>query len=58
MKRLWDISPPVHAGSPVFPGEPLTVRMWRTDDGSARFTTQGGDDRVVIDNGRVTFDPA
>ncbi len=44
--------------SPVFPGEPLTVRMWRTDDGSARFTTQGGDDRVVIDNGRVTFDPA
>ncbi|MGQ3227212.1 MAG: kynurenine formamidase, partial [Hydrogenophaga sp.] len=21
MKQLWDISPPVHAGAPVFPGD-------------------------------------
>ncbi len=37
--------------SPVMPGETLTVRMWRTDDG-ALFRTHGGDDRVVLDAGR------
>ena len=36
--------------SPVMPGEALTVRTWRVDDGSAVFTTSVGD-RVVIDQG-------
>jgi arylformamidase len=26
--RLWDISPPVHAGSPVFPGDAPFVTRW------------------------------
>lgn len=41
--------------SPVFPGEVLTVRMWQTGDGEAVFRTHGGDDRIVIDAGRVTI---
>lgn len=41
--------------SPVFPGEALTVKIWRTDDGEAVFRTHGGDDRVVIDAGRATY---
>lgn len=41
--------------SPVMPGETLTVRMWRTDDGAV-FRTHGSDDRVVLDAGR--FSPA
>ena len=28
MKRLWDISPPVHAGSPVFPGDTVYSQRW------------------------------
>ena len=28
MKRLWDISPPVHAGSPVFPGDTEYQQRW------------------------------
>jgi len=28
MKRLWDISPPVHAGSPVFPGDAPYHQTW------------------------------
>ena len=27
-RRLWDISPPVHAGSPVFPGDAPFQRVW------------------------------
>jgi arylformamidase len=27
-RRLWDISPPVHPGSPVFPGDAPFVREW------------------------------
>ena len=27
-RRLWDISPPVHAGSPVFPGDTPFVQTW------------------------------
>ena len=27
-RRLWDISPPVHAGSPVFPGDAHYVQRW------------------------------
>jgi arylformamidase len=26
--RLWDISPPVHAGSPVFPGDAACSSVW------------------------------
>ena len=28
MKRLWDISPPVHAASPVFPGDAAYAQQW------------------------------
>jgi arylformamidase len=28
MPRLWDISPPVHAGSPVFPGDTPFAQAW------------------------------
>lgn len=28
MKKLWDISPPVHAGSPVFPGDTAYRQQW------------------------------
>lgn len=41
--------------APVFPGESLTVRVWRTDSGSAVFTTSVAD-RTVIDQGLVRFE--
>ena len=42
--------------SPVYPGESLTVRIWLgPDGGSAVFQTFGGDGRVVLDAGQVTF---
>ncbi len=42
--------------APVFPGESLTVQMWRTGDGEAAYRTLADTDgRVVIDNGRCTF---
>ena len=28
MKKLWDISPPVHARSPVFPGDTAYSQQW------------------------------
>ncbi|MCU0926291.1 MAG: arylformamidase [Hydrogenophaga sp.] len=28
MKKLWDISPPVHAASPVFPGDTAYTQQW------------------------------
>lgn len=28
MKKLWDISPPVHAASPVFPGDTAYSQQW------------------------------
>ena len=28
MQTLWDISPPVHAGSPVFPGDTAYQQQW------------------------------
>ena len=40
--------------SPVLPGDALTVRVWRTGDGEAVFTTSVGD-RVVIDQGLARF---
>jgi len=42
--------------SPVFPGETLTVDVWRTGDGEAVFQTKGGDGRVVLDKGTCTFE--
>jgi acyl dehydratase len=42
--------------SPVFPGEALTVRMWREGEGEALFQTVGPDGRVVLDAGSVGFD--
>jgi acyl dehydratase len=41
--------------SPVMPGEALTVNVWEDGDGSAVFQTLGGDGRIVIDAGRVTY---
>ena len=41
--------------SPVFPGEELTINVWRTDDGSALFQTEGGDGRVVLDAGTCSY---
>jgi arylformamidase len=28
MKKLWDISPPIHAASPVFPGDTAYSQQW------------------------------
>jgi hypothetical protein len=39
----------------VFPGEALTVRVWRTGEGEAVFQTVGPDGRVVLDAGTATF---
>ena len=33
MKRLWDISPPVHADSPVFPGDTPYSQQWSAQIG-------------------------
>lgn len=44
--------------SPVMPGEELTVQVWRTGDGDAVYRTLASGDRVVLDSGAVTFDPA
>ena len=41
--------------SPVYPGDELTVSMWRTDDGEAVFTTRTQTGQVVITEGRATF---
>ncbi len=41
--------------APVFPGEDITVEIWRTGDGTAVHRTLGGDGRVVIDAGGCTF---
>jgi acyl dehydratase len=42
--------------SPVFPGEALTVRMWREGGDQALFQTVGPDGRVVLDTGSVGFE--
>lgn len=33
MSRLWDISPPVHAGTPVFPGDTAYAQRWSAQIG-------------------------
>ncbi|MEZ5646821.1 MAG: cyclase family protein [Burkholderiaceae bacterium] len=33
MKKLWDISPPVHAGAPVFPGDTAYHQQWSASIG-------------------------
>jgi acyl dehydratase len=43
--------------SPVLPGERLTVRMWDTGAGEALFQTTGDDGRVVLDGGKLTYQP-
>ncbi|MBU6215679.1 MAG: MaoC family dehydratase N-terminal domain-containing protein [Acidobacteria bacterium] len=40
--------------SPVFPGESLTVQIWRTASDEAVYRTLGADGRVVIDAGTAT----
>ncbi len=45
----------VRFAAPVLPGDELTVRMWRTGEGEAVFTTSVGD-RVVIDQGLLRHD--
>jgi acyl dehydratase len=43
---------------PVLPGEPLTVSIWRAEDGAtALFQTTRKDGTVVIDRGRMQFRP-
>ena len=41
--------------SPVFPGDELTISMWRTGDGEAIFQTRRPGDVVVLDNGLCRF---
>ena len=41
--------------SPVYPGDELTVSMWRTGDGEAVFTTRAQNGQVVITEGRATY---
>ena len=41
----------------MLPGESLTVRAWETGDGEATFQTTGDDGRVVLDAGKLTYDP-
>jgi acyl dehydratase len=42
--------------SPVFPGEPLTVSIWRGDEASATFRTARADGTVVLDRGVLRGD--
>lgn len=55
--RLTSMS--VRFTAPVFPGEVLTTRIWRTGHQNALFRTlahRGGDEpRVVLDGGQVSF---
>jgi acyl dehydratase len=40
---------------PVFPGQALTVKVWKTGPGEALYTTENDDGEVVISEGRATF---
>jgi acyl dehydratase len=39
----------------VFPGDTLTVRVWRTGAGEAVYTTEDQNGAIVISEGRATF---
>ena len=39
--------------APVYPGDSLTTRVWRLDDGSFGFEAACGPDRIVIKDGRA-----
>ena len=41
--------------SPVFPGEALTIKAWETNSGEVIFQTAGGDGRIVIDAGLLSY---
>jgi acyl dehydratase len=41
--------------SPVYPGDELTVSMWRMGEGEAVFTTRTQSGQVVIAEGRATY---
>jgi acyl dehydratase len=41
--------------SSVYPGDDLTIAMWRTGDGEAIFQTRRTGDQVVIDGGLCRF---
>jgi acyl dehydratase len=41
--------------APVFPGDDLTIKIWRTGDGEAVFQTLRNDEQVVIDGGGCRF---
>lgn len=40
---------------PVFPGQALTVKIWRTGPGEAVYTTENDNGETVISEGRATF---
>jgi acyl dehydratase len=40
---------------PVFPGQALTVKIWRTEPGRATYLTENDDGEVVISEGAVTY---
>ena len=40
MQKLWDISPPVHTGSPVFPGDTPYSQQWCATIGPAPSTAR------------------
>jgi acyl dehydratase len=42
--------------SPVYPGEDLTIEVWRLGAGECVFQTRCQDGRVVFDGGRHIFD--
>ncbi|GAC1305773.1 MAG: 3-hydroxyacyl-thioester dehydratase HtdY [Acidimicrobiales bacterium] len=44
--------------APVYPGDELSVAVWRSGPASAMFRTTGADGVTVIDAGRFTFAPA
>ena len=41
--------------SPVFPGDPLTIEIWRVDDGAATFRVLGSNQSVVLDSGTCRY---
>ena len=43
--------------SPVFPGDELTVKIWKTGDGEAVFRTETQRGEIAVDQGRCGFAP-